>query len=287
VLALSVPLVWWLAPGMATALLVRQNKPIARVRPETGAVFGLWVLLAGTVAAVLLPLAGLLHPLFSAREIPWDASLAVVARTWSDTVFLAVFAGGAGVLLGGGMALCAGRSRRRRAVLLAGSLVLVAMPPALSCMGVMAQASQTPPWLDFLMRSRLAVGAAEALRFFPVGVVLVMRSLGSASPEWAAAAAIHGVSLTRYLWRVLIPWILPGVVVGGLLIALLATADITAALLLTPPGGGTLPLAIFTVMANAPESLVATLCLMYVGGAALLMVIGVVLIMLSSRIRRV
>jgi len=46
--------------------------------------------------------------------------------------------------------------------------------------------------------------------------------------------------------------------------ALLATADIGTVLLLHPPGAASLPLAIFTVMANAPESVVASLCLIYV-----------------------
>jgi ABC-type Fe3+ transport system permease subunit len=52
-----------------------------------------------------------------------------------------------------------------------------------------------------------------------------------------------------------------------LLVALLATADVSTVLLLHPPGARSLPLAIFTVMANAPESLVATLCLVYIVGA--------------------
>jgi hypothetical protein len=56
-----------------------------------------------------------------------------------------------------------------------------------------------------------------------------------------------------------------------LLVALLATADISTLLLLHPPGERSLPLAIFTVMANAPESLVASLCLVYVGAAAALL----------------
>jgi hypothetical protein len=46
--------------------------------------------------------------------------------------------------------------------------------------------------------------------------------------------------------------------------ALLATAEVGTVLLLHPPGHGNLPLAVFTVMANAPEALVAMLCLLYV-----------------------
>ena len=41
--------------------------------------------------------------------------------------------------------------------------------------------------------------------------------------------------------------------------ALLATVEVGTVLLLHPPGHGSLPLAVFTVMANAPEALVAML----------------------------
>ena len=57
--------------------------------------------------------------------------------------------------------------------------------------------------------------------------------------------------------------LLPSLSVSALLVSLLATADVGTVLLLQPPGWSSLPLAIFTVMANAPESLVATLCLLY------------------------
>ena len=45
-------------------------------------------------------------------------------------------------------------------------------------------------------------------------------------------------------------------------------------LLLHPPGHGSLPLAVFTIMANAPEALVAMLCLFYVTLALAVAVAG-------------
>jgi ABC-type spermidine/putrescine transport system permease subunit II len=104
--------------------------------------------------------------------------------------------------------------------------------------------------------------------------VLGLRAWGSTSATWALAAAVHGVSLTTYLRRVVLPLLLPAGAVAMLLVALLATADVSTVLLLHPPGESSLPLAIFTVMANAPESLVASLCFVYVAAAAgLLMVV--------------
>jgi ABC-type spermidine/putrescine transport system permease subunit II len=66
----------------------------------------------------------------------------------------------------------------------------------------------------------------------------------------------------------MLPLLLPAGAVAALLVALLATADVSTVLLLHPPGESSLPLSIFTVMANAPEALVAALCLVYVVVAA-------------------
>ncbi len=275
VLAVAVPLAIWLSPRMATALLARQTKAARPVGSNHGKRLA-WlggVLLAGIVAAgTALPLVGLLQPL--GGGVPVRQALDAAVRTMGDTLMNAGVAGGVGAAMGVAMALCAGRRRRWRTVLLGGALVVFALPPALSCMGVMFLSGAAPPVLDPLVRSQFTVGMVEALRLFPLAAVLAMRAFGSSSPEWAAAAAVHGLPLRRYLGRVLIPWLLPAAGISALLIALLATADITAALLLTPPGGGSLPLAIFTVMANAPEALVGALCLLYIGTAALVLAIG-------------
>jgi hypothetical protein len=53
------------------------------------------------------------------------------------------------------------------------------------------------------------------------------------------------------------------------LASLLASADVGSVLLLHPPGEASIPLAIFTVMANAPERTVAALCLVYLVAASL------------------
>jgi ABC-type Fe3+ transport system permease subunit len=146
-------------------------------------------------------------------------------------------------------------------------LTLFSLPPALTALGVVQLAAAAPAWADPLLRSRFTVCAALGLRFFPVAAVLGMRAWGSTSAAWTFAAAVHGLSLTTYLLRVVLPVLLPTLTIALLLVALLATADVSTVLLLHPPGASSLPLTIFTVMANAPETLVASLCLTYVAVA--------------------
>jgi ABC-type Fe3+ transport system permease subunit len=147
-------------------------------------------------------------------------------------------------------------------------LALFALPPALPALGVIQLAADAPAWTDPMLRSRLTVCLALGLRFFPVAAVLGLRAWGSMPVSWALAAGIHGVPLGPYLRRIVLPFLLPAGGAALVLVALLATADIGTVLLLHPPGAGSLPLAIFTVMANAPEALVASLCLVYLTVAA-------------------
>ena len=125
-------------------------------------------------------------------------------------------------------------------------------------------ASDAPAWSDIILRSRLTVCLVLGLRFFPVAAVLVLRAWNSVSSSWTLAAAVAGVPLRRYASRVLLPVLAPGLAMACVLVALLATADVGTVLLLHPPGHASLPLTVFTIMANAPEARVASLCLLYV-----------------------
>jgi len=122
------------------------------------------------------------------------------------------------------------------------------------------------------------VAVVLALRLSPVATVIAMRRAGSFAPSWAWAAAVHSVPLAVYLRRVVGPLLLPAAALGALLTALLATADVGTVLLLQPPGEASLPVTIFTVMANAPEALVASLCLLYIAGAVTLLMVAWLLV---------
>lgn len=141
--------------------------------------------------------------------------------------------------------------------------------------------SRLPQGLDFIFRSRFTVSLTIGLRMVPIAALIFMRRLGSSSPSWANAAAIHAIPLPTFVRRIIFPYLLPSGSIALLLISFFALADIGTTVLLRPPGHDSLPVAIFTVMANAPESLVASLCVLYIGG------MGTILFLLSLCGRRV
>ena len=266
VLSIAVPLVLFSAPRLASEVIARQSRKVQRSRHR--GIAGMIVATLGCVVflGTIAPLVGLTLPLVGGTEFLRAGR--ELSRTAGNTLLYAAGAGTIATVLGLLLAVCVGRSDRLRTVCLGIALSLLSLPPAVTALGIVQLATAAPAWADPLLRSRFTVCVALGLRFLPVAAVLSLRAWGSTSATWAFAASVHGVPLGTYLWRVLLPVFLP---VGGvvmLLVGFLATADISTVLLLHPPGETSLPLAIFTVMANAPEALVASLCLVYVVAAA-------------------
>lgn len=278
VLFATAPLVYLAAPRLSAAMSARVhgNAPPRRARGW------LWVSVAPLTTIVLVggvaPLSGLVKPLASNFWTPlvdqphaelvalW--AVGEVLRTVGNTLLYAVGAAAVSVALALVWTLAVGRERRLLTLSTGALLPLLALPSATAALGLARLVAQAPDWADNVVRGRLAVCVALGLRLAPLATLLVLRGYGATARSWTLAAALHGVPLPRYTVRVLLPLLSPAVLLAALLVALLASVDVTTLLLLHPPGQPSLPLAIFTVMANAPEYLVAALCLLYVALAS-------------------
>jgi len=276
VLTIALPLAFFTAPRLASEVMVRQVHAPRRVRHRSMGGVAVVVFFALALTNTLAPFLGLVLPLAGSET--WFRAWGELVRTAGNTLIYATGAGVIAAVLGALLAVCAGREERLRVVCISMSLALFSLPPTLAALGVVQLAAAAPAWADPFLRSRITVCAVLGLRFFPVATLLGLRAWGEIATSWTSAAAVHGVSLATYVWRVVLPLLGPSGAVALLLTALLATADISTVLLLHPPGARSLPLAIFTVMANAPESMVAALSLVYTGAAVGLLVIGWIMV---------
>ena len=270
VLLVAAPIVILGLRRLAAAVLARQTRArTAYAHPVFGPIAAaalvvvLWV-------GIVMPTLGLCLPVID-RPMAGRA-LAKAWDTAGSTLAYTAGAGGIAVLLAVGLALTTRNKPRLRLVVLGVLLMLLAMPAALGAIGVSRAAATAPPELDWLVRSRFTVAAVLGLRFLPVAAVVLMRAVDRLSPSWFDAAKVHGVGRVRLFLRVLLPVLTPAILVGFLLGTVLAATDVTTTHLLQPPGAPSLPVAIFTVMANSPEGLVGSLCLLYLGGVVVLMI---------------
>ncbi len=265
VLVLAVPLAMIAASRFGTQLLGRQVRRHQPVQPRRA-----WVITAlcslPLLLLTLLPILGLVLPLRGVTD--FTRAWTEVRRTSFNTL---LYGGGAGIIAatcGWLVALGVGRQERLRTAVLACSVAIVVLPPAAMALGILRAGTYASESLDPVLRSRLTVTLALAARLFPVAAVLCLHGWQTVPASWGMAASVHGVSLPRFLWRVIVPRFLPVLAIAAMLVALLGSADVGTVLLLHPPGEASLPLAIFTVMANAPESLVAAMCISYLALAA-------------------
>jgi len=268
VLLIAGPVIWAAAPTLTNAVLARQTRQLHRVKHGRMHLVGLCGLAITLLVLVAGPLLGLLLPIGTGIARAAEE----LRRTGWNTLLCALVAGSLSACLAIAIAFFVGRDRKAMRLAIVSLAILFVLPPSLGALGIVHIKGFLPTPLDPWANSRLIVGAQLALRFVPVAAVLMLRSWGATSQTWAMAAAVHGVPFTRYILRILVPWMVRSAALAGLLVGLLATSDIVTVLLLQPPGESSFPLAIFTVMANAPESLVAAMCLLYLAGAGALLI---------------
>lgn len=213
------------------------------------------------VCFTLLPLLGLLMPVL--HGLPLARAWQEVMRTATNTLIYGLGAGLLATLMAWPLAIWTGWSKPRRHAMFALMLVLLALPPILPAIGWIYLANTAHASLGKWFHSEFAVCLVLALRFLPVAFVLVLRRWTAFAPSWQMAAAVHGVPTWTFFRRVVLPHQLSGWILAVTLSGLLACSEINITLLLHPPGEASLPLAIFTIMANAPDTLVASLCLLY------------------------
>ncbi len=220
---------------------------------------------------VILPCAGLIQPALARPDM---TSLAqTIARTMPYTILYSMGSAIVALVIGLLMAFFMGRFHKTRLVGMSAILVIFSLPASLTALGFVYMAANAPEWMDFILRSPFAVCLSQGLRLFPVPTLLAARFFASLPSSWSYAAELQEVSLLKFSSRILLPLASSTILTSFLLVSLLSVADIATVLLIHPPGGQNLPLAIFTIMANAPQSQVSQLCSIYLLSAIIFLLV--------------
>jgi iron(III) transport system permease protein len=201
-------------------------------------------------------------------------------REWGWSLVIGVMAMVATTLLG---VLLAWQARQRRWSwgLAAAVAIAIAIPAPL--WGVWAIDLLNHPadsiWapLTFLYdRTLLAPAALQTIRALPIVGLWHWSQLASVPQELLEAARSEGAgSLTR-LWRVALPLRWPGVAAAAGMALVLAVGELSASLLVLPPGVTTISVRIFQLLHYGVDDRVAALALsVFVAMAAIALLIAV------------
>ncbi|HYP27535.1 MAG TPA: iron ABC transporter permease [Blastocatellia bacterium] len=106
---------------------------------------------------------------------------------------------------------------------------------------------------------------AYLARFVPIAALILAASIRQVPASFEEAAEVSGAGWLRTFARIILPQIQSGLAAAWVISFILAFGELGVVVLVAPPGKDTLPVHVYTMIANAPSSHVATLALMQAG----------------------
>jgi iron(III) transport system permease protein len=99
-------------------------------------------------------------------------------------------------------------------------------------------------------------------RFVPVAALAIAATTRYVPVSHEEAAAVSGARWLRTMARIVVPQIRLGLLIAWVIAFVLAFGELGVSILIAPPGEATLPIRIYTIIANTPPSHVAALALL-------------------------
>jgi ABC-type Fe3+ transport system permease subunit len=226
--------------------------------------FWAMILFAITMCLVALPVFGIIRPLlqpYSGRTISdafslWKESSAATFGCGLTAAVVAVFFS---------LAVCvaAGHTLRTYRAILVWSFTLFGLPASLHSLGIVFAASSSSGFLQSAIRSDWMVGAGLGIRLFPIALVMIAAAWLRIPRSYSEAAAIHGLGQVRFVGRIAGPLMASAIISAVAIVSLLGLSDVSAMMLLQPPGWVSYPTQVFGMMDNSSETKLAALGLVY------------------------
>lgn len=102
-------------------------------------------------------------------------------------------------------------------------------------------------------------------RFTYLGENIIFAAVRQIPVSFEEAAILEGGSWFTILRKIILPLSRPALITAWILGFVFSFGELSSTLLVYPPGNSTLPIKIFTISANSPESLSAALCVVMLG----------------------
>jgi iron(III) transport system permease protein len=217
-------------------------------------------IVAVVAAAVALPIAILGREALAARsliEVVTGSGNAVVSSLLLSAV-------GATLVVAVAVWLGYAQARAGRRVRLAAQVVLVALfavPSTIVGVGLIGLWNRPGP-LGALYGTDAMFLLAYLARFVPVAALILAATAQTVSVSQEEAAAVSGARWLRAIGGIILPQMRFGIAAAWVVAFVLAFGELGVSVLVAPPGEATLPIRVYTIIANAPGSQVAALAML-------------------------
>ncbi len=127
--------------------------------------------------------------------------------------------------------------------------------------------------LNFIYSSYAIIIIAYVGKFSFISAKLIGNGIKQIPKSLDEAAQIQGISAINRLRKILIPLIMPTLFVAFIISFIFSLGELGTTIMLYPPGTEIMPIKVFTIMANAPQSLTSSMTLI-VFSITLLLITG-------------
>lgn len=201
---------------------------------------------------------------------------------------LSVSALGAGFLLVGSLAFALGyRALRRRGRALAEAAALLALlvPGATVGLGILVLVTHGVWPFAMLYPHPAILAYAGAARFLALPALLLATSVAGLRTDLFRCAAVHGAGAGQRALQLGLPLLAPALAAAATIAFVACLGELSAAVLVSPPGTMTLPVRLASLLHFGQDSIVAALCVMLTGLVASILFLGSLLAGAPLRLR--
>jgi iron(III) transport system permease protein len=223
------------------------------------------VLLLGFVAFVVgVPIAAL-----SARAQGVAASVVPAWPAVRSSILLSLIAATSAAIIGSFLGYARARMKPRSGLLTDLLLIGVfAIPSTVVGIGIIGVWNR-PAVPISLYASPTVIVIGYMARFLPVAVFIIAAGVRQMPTAFEEAAEISGVSWIRSFWRLVIPQVRGSLIAAWVAVFVFTFGELGTTVLVSPPGESTLPVRMYTLIANTREGELAALALMQIFAAIL------------------
>jgi iron(III) transport system permease protein len=267
-IVLAVPaLILCVAIAAAAAALLGDRLIIGR--RSVGAspvVFSEWRRPAGVSVLVVVAAAVALPIFILGREALAARSLIEVITGSGQAIVRSLLLSAVGATLVVALAVFLGYAQARmgRALRRAAQILLVALfaiPSTIVGVGLIGLWNRSGP-LGALYGTDVRFLLAYLARFVPVATLILAATVQTVSVSQEEAAAVSGAGWFRTIRGIVLPQMRFGIAAAWVVGFVLAFGELGVSVLVAPPGEATLPIRVYTIIANTPASQVAALALL-------------------------
>lgn len=267
-IALAVPLLLASVAVAAAAAVLLGDRLVASRRSigVSPVVFGGWrrpaevAILLVVAAAVALPILILGREALAARSL--GAALAGSVNATVRSLLLSAV--GATLVVAVALWLGYVQARAGRAFRIGSQVVLVALfavPSTIVGVGLIGLWNRSGP-LGAPYGTDIMFLLGYLARFVPVAALILTATAQTVSVSQEEAAAVSGAGWLRTIQGIVLPQMRLGIAAAWVVAFVLAFGELGVSILVAPPGEATLPIRIYTIIANTPASHVAALALL-------------------------